>query len=380
MPATTHHSRITPTGNDGRRLDTTQLAKLEQSFRSWADAPLRSDTRRSRERILAIFLLIRNTGARLNEVLSLKASDFDFTNHMVQLCKGGANKSRPCRDVEISEALSSELLKILNEPEPRDAPRSVFHVDPGHVRRKFYERAEAIGIPRELGTPDAIRRSRAVELLQNNMPLPVVQKILGHGTPNLVASYVEFSDDDIRQVARYFVDKETSRKTSARNAFFGKISRIRRGDIQTLIEIASVSGYKVVAVITNDSVSRLGLRAGSMVIAEVKAPWVVVYKGDKEPNSDAQNSFRGIVQRITRGKVTSEIVVRVADGLELDVRDLAAGFHQDLPLGAGAEQGHIDILLAAAGRGKHSRRKGQARADGCCGTQEAASVQTGLCF
>jgi len=316
MPAT-HHSRITPTRNDGRCLDTARMEKLEQSFRSWANAPLRSDTRRSRERILAIFLLIRNTGARLNEVLSLKPSDIDFENHMVQFCKGGANKTRACREVEISEALSSELHNTLNGPEAKRAPRSIFHVDPGHVRRKFYERAEAIGIPRELGTPDAIRRSRAVELLQNNMPLPVVQKILGHGTPNLVASYVEFSDDDIRQVARYFVDKEISRKTSARNAFFGKISRIRKGDIQAVVEIASIAGYTVFAVITNDSLSRLGLRPGAMVVAEVKAPWVTVYKSDLEPNSTAQNTFRGIVQRMTRGKVTSEVVVRVADGIEL---------------------------------------------------------------
>lgn len=317
MDANTHYSRIAPTIHDGRCLDTAQMEKLEQSFRSWADAPLRSDTRRSRERILAIFLLIRNTGARLNEVLSLRPSEIDFTKHMVRLCKGGANKRRRCRDVEISETLSSELHKILNDPESASASDDVFQVDPGHVRRKFYERTEAVGISRELGTPDVIRRSRAVELLQSNVPLPVVQKILGHGSPNLVASYVEFSEDEIRQVARYFVDKETSRKTSARNAFFGKIIRIRKGDIQSVVEIAAISGITVVAVITNDSLSRLGLRVGSMVIAEVKAPWVTVYKSDKEPHSTAQNSFRGIVQRMTPGKVTSEVVVRVADGLEL---------------------------------------------------------------
>lgn len=317
MPTTTHHARITPTGNDGRSLDTAQMEKLEQSFRSWAQAPTRSDIRRSRERILLIFLLIRNTGARLNEVLSLKPSEIDFKNRLVRLCKGGANKRRQCRDVEISEALSSELHRILNEPESARGSDDLFRVDPGHVRRKFYERAEAIGIPSELGAPDVIRRSRAVELLQNNMPLPVVQKILGHGSPNLVASYVEFSDDEIRLVARYFADKETTRKTSARNAFFGKISRIRKGDIQAVVEIASISGYTVVAIITNDSLSRLGLRLGAMIMAEVKAPWVTIYKSDKEPNSTAQNSFRGIVERIRRGKVTSEVVVRVADGLEL---------------------------------------------------------------
>jgi molybdate transport system regulatory protein len=314
MPTTTRHPRIAPTLDDGRCLDTAQMEKIEQAFRSWADAPLREDTRRSRERILLIFLLIRNTGARLNEVLSLRRSDIDFKHHIVQLRKGGANKTR---SVEIAEALSSELQKILNHPEPKSDPGGIFRVDPGHVRRKFYERAEAVGVPRELGTPDVIRRSRAVEMLQNNMPLPVVQKILGHGTPNLVASYVEFSEDEIRQVARYYVDKETSRKTSARNAFFGKISRIRKGDIQAVVEIASISGITVVAVITDDSLSRLGLRVGAMVIAEVKAPWVAVYKSDKAPNSTAQNHFRGIVRRIRRGKVISEVVVRVADGLDL---------------------------------------------------------------
>ena len=314
MPADTQRARITARTNDGRSLDTAQMEKLEHAFRSWVDAPLREDTRRSRERILLIFLLIRNTGARLNEVLSLRAPDIDLKQHVVQLRKRGTNKTR---SVEISDALSSELYKILNYPEPSSARGGIFRVDPGHVRRKFYERAEAVGIPRELGTPDAIRRSRAVELLQGNMPLPVVQKILGHGSPNLVASYVEFSDDEIKQVARYFVEKETSRKTSARNAFFGKISRIRRGDIQSVVEIASISGYTVVAVITNDSLSRLGLRAGAMIVAEVKAPWVTVYKSDKEPNSTAQNNFRGTVQRITRGKLTCEVVVRVADGLEL---------------------------------------------------------------
>jgi molybdate transport system regulatory protein len=290
---------------------------LERSFRSWAQASLRSDTRRSRERILAIFLLIRNTGARLNEVLSLRPSEIDFENHMVRLCKGGPDKRRQCRDVEISAALSSELYRILHDPAFANGADHLFQVDPGHVRRKFYERAEAVGIPSELGTPDAIRRSRAVELLQGDVPLPVVQKMLGHGTPNLAASYVEFSDDEIRQAARYFVDKETSRKTSARNGFFGKISRLRKGDVQTAVEIASLSGITVAAVITNDSVSRLGLKAGLTIVAEVKAPWVTVYKNDKEPVSTVENLFRGVVHHIARGRVSSEAVVGVADGLEL---------------------------------------------------------------
>jgi molybdate transport system regulatory protein len=294
------------------------MEKLEQSFRSWAESPNRSDIKLSRKRILLVFLLIRHTGAKLSEVLHLDPSeDMDYKKHIVRLRKGGTESGRPCREVEISEALSAEVKKTLDDPELKRAFDGLFWVDPGHVRRKFYERAESIGVPRELGTPEAIRRSRAVELLQSNMPLPVVQKILGHSTPNLAASYVEFSDEEMQKVARYFIDKESRRKTSARNAFFGKIDKILRGDIQTTIEILSVSGYRVSSVITNHSLVQLGLRRGSLVIAEVKAPSVMLYKSEEEPRSTAENIFRGTVSRITVGKVTTEIVVSISPETEL---------------------------------------------------------------
>jgi molybdate transport system regulatory protein len=318
MARTISHARILSAAENGRCLDTVQLQKLEQSFRSWADAPDRPDIGFSRKRILLIFLLIRHTGARLSEVLHLDLSgDIDYKNHVVRLCKGGSESGRPCREVEVSETLSVEIQETLDDPELKRTSGGILWVDPGHVRRKFYERAESIGIPRELGTPDVIRRSRAVELLQSNMPLPVVQKILGHSTPNLAASYVEFSDEEMREVARHFVDKESRRKTSARNAFFGKVDRIHKGDVQTVVEIISVGGYRVSGVITNHSLARLGLKRGALVMAEVKAPWVMLYKGEEEPKSAAENIFHGAVRRITSGKITTEVVVVIPDGTEL---------------------------------------------------------------
>jgi len=318
MAGTISHARILSTEGNARYLDTIQLQKLEDSFRSWAEAPGRSDIGISRKRILLIFLLIRHTGARLSEVLHLDPSaDIDYKNHLVRLCKGGAETGRPCREVEISEALSVEIRKTLDDPEFKGTSGGILWVDPGHVRRKFYERAESIGVPRELGTPDVIRRSRAVELLQSNMPLPVVQKILGHSTPNLAASYVEFSDEEMREVSRYFVDKESRRKTSARNAFFGKIEKIYKGDIQAVVEIISLGGYRVRAIITNHSLAHLGLKRGALVMAEVKAPWVLLYKSEEEPRTAAENVFRGTVRQIKTGKVTTEVVVGISDGTEL---------------------------------------------------------------
>ena len=190
-------------------------------------------------------------------------------------------------------------------------------MDPGHVRRKFYERASDSGFPPAMGAPESIRRSRAIELMQSNMPLPVVQKMLGHSTLNVTASYVNFSDADMQQVAKHFIEKESLRKTSARNSFFGKISSIKKGDIQAKVEMITLSGDRVTTIITRDSLSRLGLKMGSLITAEVKAPWVILQKSDKEPESSAENRFLGTIVRINKGEITTEYVVRISDGTEL---------------------------------------------------------------
>jgi molybdate transport system regulatory protein len=317
-PAGSSHARIVVAPDGGRGLDTVQLNRLEQAFRQWAKAARRTDVRLSRQRILLIFLLIRYTGAKLNEVLALDPfQDLDPDRRLAIFGKAGATSLQPPREVQMPAGLSREIKAALADASFTQSLGSLFKVDPGHVRRKFYERALACGFPKELGGPDAIRKSRAVELMQNNVPLPVVQSILGHSTPNLTAALVSFSDEDMRQVTRFFLEKESRRKTSARNTFFGKISAIRTGDIQAQVELMTLGGYTVTTVITNDSLARLGLKAGTLVIAEVKAPWVVLHKGAGEPECSAENRFPGTIERIRRGEVTTEYVVKIADGTEL---------------------------------------------------------------
>ncbi len=312
------HSRILDGSEQLRSLDIVQLQQLEQAFRLWAESPGKPALQLSRKRVFLIFLLIRYTGARLNEALSLDPSrDIDCDRRMVRLRKSAAGDNASPRDVQIPEMLSEELRRILHELPLSKARGKALWVDPSHVRRKFYERAEAVGIPRELGTPETIRRSRAVEMMQSNVPLPVVQKILGHSTPNLAASYVEFSDDEIQKAAQYFADKENQRKTSARNSFFGKIDAVRIGDVQTVIEMVSLGEARVCSIITNYSRERLGLKPGTLATAEVKVPWVVLYKGEEEPHCSAENRYCGKVCRITRGKLMTEIIVRIPDGTEL---------------------------------------------------------------
>jgi molybdate transport system regulatory protein len=312
------HARIIKMSDKSNCLDAVQLNKLEKSFRSWAEGSPRADVNLSRRRILLIFLLIRYTGAKLSEALALNPfQDIDFKRQVVFLGKEGSTIKRQSREVQIPASLSEELKIALNEPSFQKYLHNMFQVDPGHVRRKFYERALDCGFPPALGAPEVIRKSRAVELIQSNVPLPVVQRMLGHSTLNVTSSYVAFSDDNIQKVARYFVEKESRRKTSARNSFFGKIRSIQKGDIQTKVEMITVGGDSVTTLITNDSLLRLGLKTGALVTAEVKAPWVILQKSDREPDSTAENRFGGTITRIRRGKITTEYVVHIPDGTEL---------------------------------------------------------------
>jgi molybdate transport system regulatory protein len=318
LPERTSHGRIVAVPESSQCLDTVQLNRLEQSFRDWALNAARADVRLSRRRILLIFLLIRYTGARLNEVLALDPfRDIELDRQMVVFGRSESDLNRPAREVQLPEALTQEIRMALNDVAFKQALGNLFQVDPGHVRRKFYERAQACGFPKELGGPDALRKSRAVELLQNNVPLPVVQRILGHSTPNLTAAFVSFADADVQQVVKFFLEKESGRKSSARNTFFGKIHTIQKGDIQTKVELLTISGDGVTTVITNDSLVRLGLKVGTLITAEIKAPWVILHKGEREPECTAENRFKGFIARILQGQITTEYVVRIADGTEL---------------------------------------------------------------
>jgi molybdate transport system regulatory protein len=309
---------LTPIPDSGRCLDAQRLYALEQSFREWVQSSGRADIRHARKRILLIFLIIRYTGARLNETLSLDLSkDFDGATGGIRFCKRHPDTETGCREVRIPEAVCEEIGSIAADLRSVWPEAAMLRVDPAHVRKSFYRRAEAICIHSSLGAPESIRKSRAVELMQSNMPLQVVQKILGQSTPNLTASLVEFSEAEISQVAKYFADRENNRKTSARNAFYGKISSIQRGSVQTAVEVITPSGNTVTSIITTNSLVRIGLKKGMLVTAEVKAPLIQLCAGQKAPNCSAENVFQGTVCEITGNRTTAEIVARLADGTEL---------------------------------------------------------------
>jgi molybdate transport system regulatory protein len=302
---------------EGKYLDSGDLYTLEQSFRAYVKSSKRKDVIISRKKILMVFLLIRYTGAKLSEVLSLNPfKDIDWEKFSIGFGKKN-EESGTQRKVQVSKAVIDEIKEIVNQIEFEKKYENLSFPDPGFVRKKFYERAKDCGFNKNLCGPEAIRKSRAIELLKSGIPLPAVQSILGHSNPGLTSSFVNYSKEEIEVIAKKFVEKESGRKTSARNSFFGKITNILKGSIQSKVELLTDEGHKIESVITNQSLQRMGLSKGSLVSAEVKAPMVLVVCKTGDFQTSADNKFMGKIKKISRGVVSCEVVVSISDYTEI---------------------------------------------------------------
>jgi molybdate transport system regulatory protein len=300
----TNHGRIISVADAGC-LDSIQLEQLEHAFRAWAEEPQRADLRLSRRRILLIFLLVRYTGAKLHEVLALDpARALDTENLLIAFEK---------REVQISPHAAQAMRELLRGL----AGLRRVTVDPAFVRRKFYERAAACGFSKKQGSPEMIRKARAVELMQGNLPVPAVQRMLGHSSPNLTTARIAFSEDDIRRVTRWHMERETGKKSSARNTFFGMVHSLHAGEIQTLVDITTLDGGTLTTIITNASAENLGITPGRLLSAEVKAPWLVLERRDAKGRNTLENRGEGTVVREQRGAINTECAVRIAGGAAL---------------------------------------------------------------
>ena len=106
-------------------------------------------------------------------------------------------------------------------------------------------------------------------------------------------------------------------KISARNVFEGSITALVDGQVNAEVEVTTAGGDRIVAVVTEGSVKSLGLAVGKLVMAFVKAPWVIVMAGEGGNNGvrfSARNQLAGTVQSIAKGAINSEVVIKLSGG------------------------------------------------------------------
>ena len=101
---------------------------------------------------------------------------------------------------------------------------------------------------------------------------------------------------------------------SARNVFKGKITAVKVGAVNSEIDLATTSGDKIVAIVTNDSVKTLGLSVGMEATALIKASSVLVMTEGDGMKLSARNCLKGKIAKITEGPVSAEISIALPGG------------------------------------------------------------------
>ena len=103
-------------------------------------------------------------------------------------------------------------------------------------------------------------------------------------------------------------------KTSARNQFAGSVHAVRRGTVNDEIELAVIGGLHIVATVTRESRTDLGLKRGVKAFALVKASSILLMTDAQGVRLSARNQLAGTVKRVVPGAVNTEVVLELAGG------------------------------------------------------------------
>ncbi len=115
----------------------------------------------------------------------------------------------------------------------------------------------------------------------------------------------------------YLLIRRMSMKTSARNQFRGKVTLVNTGSVNDEIELEISAGQKIVAIVTHESTTELGLKVGAEALALIKSSSVILVTDDEGARFSARNRLTGSIARVHAGAVNTEVVLELPGGASL---------------------------------------------------------------
>jgi integrase/recombinase XerD len=142
------------------------------------------------------YLMLRvfwRTGVRVNELLNIRPSDIETRNAVVNITKAKGGKQRRVHlDQETLEMLS-KYVSVQQLPE--DHP--IFTLKQRQVRNIVKRYGDVIGKDVH---PHTFRHSFAIHCVRNGWDIRRLQQVLGHSSLNVTAVYLQFNDQDIKEL------------------------------------------------------------------------------------------------------------------------------------------------------------------------------------
>ena len=179
-------------------LSSDQLDKLTESFLEYYEESERY--RKARGRLWIVYLFLRYTGARLNEVLGINdTTDIDFRNNEVKIATL-KQKKQIFRIVPIHTKAISELMLYLSQYPYMKG--KIFKITDRGFQLGFKNVCQIAKIPLELSHPHILRHTRAIELLRSGVPVTIVRDLLGHSSLNTTAIYLRMSAQEAKMILK----------------------------------------------------------------------------------------------------------------------------------------------------------------------------------
>ena len=130
--------------------------------------------------------------------------------------------------------------------------------------------------------------------------------------------FLERLSEGISDFARFNqLMRRFAMKSSARNQFLGKVTRVVKGAVNGEVELDLGDGMRMVAVITNESIEDLRLRKGREAYALIKASSPILVPEEESMRTSARNRLCGEVVSCIEGAVNGEVGLELAGGKRL---------------------------------------------------------------
>ena len=157
--------------------------------------------RRTRCLVERVFLLtLYYTGCRISEAIALTPDNFDFAGRMIVFQTLKQRSKRRFRALTIPGQLAG-LLRVLIELHGRTAKDRLFPFSRITGWRHVKDCMVGADLHGPQATPRGLRHGYAIAAVSREVPLPTVQKWLGHTSLKTTGIYLNFVGEEERKLA-----------------------------------------------------------------------------------------------------------------------------------------------------------------------------------
>jgi hypothetical protein len=171
-------------------------------------------------------LMLAWTGARISEMLALTSASIDIESGVVSLITLKRRKRGVVRQVPLPPAVLADLDGAFNlreaQREPDFARRRLWRFSRTTAWRYVKAAMASAGIIGTPAMPKGLRHAFGVHAVQARIPMPLIQRWLGHASLRTTSIYIDVTGTDEREIAAFMWYKPHA----ARSLFSGGWSRM----------------------------------------------------------------------------------------------------------------------------------------------------------